>query len=296
MPSRRWLPLGAAALGVALALLGSVLQAERYRSSALVVIGAPGSLPKPDPDFAPYTSVAIELLRTEAVARRTIDDLKLSETPKELLARVTVSAGKRSPVLRVSVEDGDRERARRIAQDLAESFTILFTDRFGAGAAALQATIWEQPQDAEQVAPRPRRNALLGALAGLIVGALALRLPPRRRGARAATPAPTPGAPPPEPAVVAPPPAVTGHAGDLEPAPVPAPEQAAPSEDAAGGAWNLHVLEQLVVGHGAEFPDRVEEWSFYLASLRDFAAPDGGLPRSFDALVDEVFCDLLDRR
>ncbi len=296
MPSRRWLPLGATALGVALALLGSVLQAERYRSSALVVIGALGSLPEPDPDFAPYTSAAAELLRTEAVARRTIDDLKLGETPKELLARVTVSAGTKSPVLQVSVEDGDRERARRIAQDFAESFTILFTDRFGAGAGALQATIWEQPQDAEQIAPRPRRNALLGALAGLIAGALALRLPLRRRAARVPSPTPAPGAPTPQPTAAAPPQAVTGHAGDVEPTPGPAPEPGAPPEDAARGAWNLHALEELVARLGAEYPDRVEEWSFYLTSLRDFAVSDGGLPRSFDALVDEVFCDLLDRR
>ena len=46
---------------------------------------------------------------------------------------------------------------------------------------------------------------------------------------------------------------------------------------------------ELVGEHGAEFPDRVEEWSFYLASLHDFAAPGGDLPPSFDALVDEVF-------
>ncbi len=288
MRSRRWLPLGAAALGVALALLVSVLQAERYRSSALVVVGAPGSLPTPDPDFAPYTSAALELIRTQAVARRTIDDLRLDETPKELLARISVTAGKQSPVLRVSAEDGDRERARRIAQDFAESFTILFTDRFGAGTRPLQATIWEQPQSAEQVAPRPLRNALLGALAGLLAGVLALRLPSPRREAPAASPAPT---------FAVSSPVVTEHAGRSEPSPEPEPAPGhAVQPAAAGGAWNLRALEELVARLGPEFPDRVEEWSFYLASLRDFAAPDGGLPPSFDVLVDEVFCDLLDRR
>ena len=282
MRSRRFVPLGVAVLGIAVALLVGVLQAERYRSAALVVIGVSGSLPEPDPDFAPYVSAALELLRTEAVARRTIDDLQLDETPGHLLGRVSVSAGKESPVLRVAVEDGSREQARRVAQDFAESFTILFTDRFGAGTRPLQATIWEQPQDTEQVAPRLLRNALLGALGGALAGVLALRLPLRRREAPAAPPsglaAPLPAAAGPEP----------GHAAE--------PGPAVPLHAAAGGVWNLHVLEGLVAEHGAELSDRVEEWSFYLASLRDHAAPDGTLPWSFDTLVDEVFADLLDRR
>lgn len=283
MRSRRFVPLGAAVLGIAVALLVSVLQAERYRAAALVVIGAPGSLPEPDPDFAPYVGAALELLRTEAVARRTIDDLRLDETPGHLLGRVSVSAGRESPVLRVAVEDESREQARRIAQDFAESFTILFTDRFGAGARPLQATIWEQPQDAEQVAPRPLRNALLGALGGLLAGMLILRLLLRRRETPAAPPLPGPAAPQPV-------------AAEPEPEIEPEPEPAVPLHAAGGGAWNLHALEELVAEHGAEFPDRVEEWSFYLASLHDFAAPGGDLPPSFDALVDEVFTDLLDRR
>ncbi len=287
MRSRRFIPLGAAVLGIAVALLVGVLQAERYRSAALVVIGAPGSLPEPDPDFAPYVGAALELLRTEAVARRTIDDLRLDETPEHLLGRVSVSAGRESPVLRVAVEDGSREQARRVAQDFAESFTILFTDRFGAGARPLQATIWEQPQDAEQVAPRPLRNALLGALAGLLAGVLALRLPLRRREAPEAPPLPGPAASQPVSAEPVPEPAA-------EPAAVP--EPAVPVPAAGAGAWNLHVLEGLVTEYGAEFPGRVEEWSFYLASLHDFAAPGGDLPPSLDALVDEVFADLLDRR
>lgn len=289
MRSRRFVPLGAAVLGIAAALAFSAVQGARYRSFALVVIGAPGSLPQPDPDFAPYTGTALELLRTEAVARRTIDDLHLAETPAHLLGRVSVSARNQTPVLRVAVEDGNRDRARRIAQDYAESFTVLFTDRFGSGEHPLAATIWEQPQEASQTAPRPLRNALLGALAGLLAAAFVPSVLRRRRAAR---PEPPPAA---EPAVPAPP--------EPEPALEPAPEPELEPEPApavplhaAGGVWNVRALEELVAEHAAEFPERVEEWSFYLESLRDFAAPGGSLPPSFDALVDEVFADLLDRR
>lgn len=291
MRSRRFVPLGAAVLGIAAALAFSAVQGARYRSFALVVIGAPGSLPQPDPDFAVYTGAALELLRTEAVARRTIDDLHLAETPAHLLGRVSVSARNESPVLRVSVEDGNRAQARRIAQDYAESFTVLFTDRFGSGEHPLAATIWEQPQEAEQTAPRPLRNALLGGLAGLLAAAL---VPFVLHHGRVAKPEP-----PPAPAVQLPPEPEPEPepAPEPEPEPVPAPEpEPAVPLHVAGGVWNVRALEELVAEHAGEFPERVEEWSFYLESLRDFAAPGGSLPPSFDALVDEVFADLLDRR
>ena len=42
-----------------------------------------------------------------------------------------------------------------------------------------------------------------------------------------------------------------------------------------------------------EFPDRAEEWTSYLFFLRDYAAPDGTLPDSFDALISDTFADLL---
>jgi O-antigen ligase len=78
--------------------------------------------------------------------------------------------------------------------------------------------------------------------------------------------------PEPEPVVVAPPP---------QPAP------------AATVGANLVALEQLVTARGAQFPDRVEEWGYYLVYLREYADLNGQLPSSFDGLVGDVFGDLL---
>ena len=44
---------------------------------------------------------------------------------------------------------------------------------------------------------------------------------------------------------------------------------------------------------GREFPEQAEEWTSYLFFLRDYAAPDGSLPDSFDALISDTFADLL---
>ena len=95
------------------------------------------------------------------------------------------------------------------------------------------------------------------------------------------------GVPPEPPAAVPPAP---------EPVPAtPAPQTpAAPVADAAPpGRWNVHQLESLVNERGREFPDRAEEWTSYLYSLRAYASSDGSLPSSFDALIAETFGELV---
>ena len=79
----------------------------------------------------------------------------------------------------------------------------------------------------------------------------------------------------------------------VPPAPVLA---AAPpaSADGSPGRYNLLSLERRVEERGAEFPDRVEEWSSYLFFLRDYASPDGVVPASFDWLIQDTFGELVD--
>jgi capsular polysaccharide biosynthesis protein len=81
-----------------------------------------------------------------------------------------------------------------------------------------------------------------------------------------------------------------------EPAPAPAPEPqpvaAAFVQTDRNGHYNLVTLEGLVEHGSRESPDRAEEWTSYLFFLRDYAAPDGSLPDSFDALISDTFSDL----
>jgi hypothetical protein len=79
-----------------------------------------------------------------------------------------------------------------------------------------------------------------------------------------------------------------------EPEPEPEPVPVAPADlPAPAGAWNLVALERLVAERGSEFPDRIEEWQGYLFLLREHSSLEGALPRSFDALIDETFHELL---
>jgi hypothetical protein len=55
----------------------------------------------------------------------------------------------------------------------------------------------------------------------------------------------------------------------------------------------VDALAALVERRRDEFPDRFEEWQWYLLSLRDVAGIDGTLPASVDSLVHDVFEPLL---
>lgn len=70
-----------------------------------------------------------------------------------------------------------------------------------------------------------------------------------------------------------------------------APERVEAHEEWA--AWSLAEIERAVAQRGGEFPDRIEEWQFYLQSLREHADPSGRLPVSVDWLLRDVFGPLL---
>jgi hypothetical protein len=58
--------------------------------------------------------------------------------------------------------------------------------------------------------------------------------------------------------------------------------------------WNLWELERRVrEGVGGD-PIRDEERGYLLMYLREFANPEGTLPRDFDQLVRESFSDVLE--
>ncbi|MGE5689241.1 MAG: hypothetical protein ACM33B_01665, partial [Pseudomonadota bacterium] len=57
--------------------------------------------------------------------------------------------------------------------------------------------------------------------------------------------------------------------------------------------WNLWELERRARDLAGADPARDEEWGYLLMYLREFANPEGTLPRDFDGLVRESFGDLL---
>ena len=285
MPRPASLPLAVgAALGVALALLVTLLQPDVYRATATVVLTRPGAAPGDDPALAAAADAAKKLLASGVVAGSAVRNLRTGETAQELLDKTTVTASSRSSLLDVAVEDGTRDGARRAAQELAEVFTVLYNDRFGAQA---RASLWDAPEARPpRVSPRPARNLALGLLLG-VLGGTAVR---RRAGRPVPSPAPVP-APAPVPVVVLPAPTTPPPPVRVaEPAPVPQPF-ALPGR----GAWTIGDVERLLAEQGAAFPDSLAELQVYADTMRDVASPDGSLPPGVEALVEDVFADLIAR-
>jgi hypothetical protein len=111
---------------------------------------------------------------------------------------------------------------------------------------------------------------------------------------RRLAPAPAPEATSPtEPAAS---PASEQHVRVIRPEPElvvePEPEPVAMITPRQPQEWNLWTLEKLARERAAD-PARDEELAFLLMYLRDFANPDGVLPRNFDSLVRESFGDLI---
>lgn len=264
-PDRR-VVLAATLAGIGVALVVTLLQPSTYRASGLLVLAREGRAPGDDPTLAPAAAAAVELLGTRGVAESVAANLRLDDSPGELLDRIDVDADPQSSLLHVSVEGDDAGGARRVAQEVAEVFTVLYNTRYGPG---VTVSVWEAPRAEEQrVAPRPARNLALGALAGALLG-LALGSRRRRRPrpaeeegvARAPAPAAEPLPPPVRAAFVRPDP----------------------------GEWTLADVEALVADPAGGFPELREEFEVYLASFRDVAAPDGRLPGGVQLLVEEVF-------
>jgi hypothetical protein len=120
---------------------------------------------------------------------------------------------------------------------------------------------------------------------------------PRPRPQRA--PSPEPAWEPPQLSAVPPRPSPEPVA-ETAPAPEPVPAQETtsvlaftPSQGAAPREWNLWELERAARDHSDDDVARVEERSYLLMYLREFAGPDGVLPADFDGLVRDAFGDVL---
>ncbi len=199
--SRDWLVVVAAtAAGLVVGLTVALLVSETYRASGAVILTRQGKAPGGDPGLAQAVVAAEDLLRSRAVVVSAAANLKLTKAPEALLDDVHVSGDPETSLIRIAVDGSSPEGARRLAQELAEVFTVLYNGRFGPETTA---SIWETPRaEPEPVSPDRAFDTGLGGAAGFAVGLalVALRRRPRAEpGAIPAAPEPTPAPMPPEP-------------------------------------------------------------------------------------------------
>src|SRR5688500_19725340 len=84
------------AAGVVAAALLTVLQSSTYRADGSIALVRQGQPPGDDPALAQAAEAAERLFRSRAVAEPAIANLRLDDSPDELLDRVSVGAEARS--------------------------------------------------------------------------------------------------------------------------------------------------------------------------------------------------------
>jgi hypothetical protein len=156
--------------GLAAGVIWTLLQSDRYRADARVLVRPQSSRIVP----------AVEALAESSLVESNVaQTLHLASPPK-----VSAKSGK-GGVLTVSVEEGSRERARQVDAEAVVILTQKVSQRFGS--AGVSATVLDPAHVAEQTSPTPGRNLLITGLAGLVAG-LALAAVSTGRAGRAAAP------------------------------------------------------------------------------------------------------------
>ncbi|WP_373862060.1 Wzz/FepE/Etk N-terminal domain-containing protein [Micromonospora saelicesensis] len=178
----RWAVLALVLLGGAGGGLASLLQTPTYKASAQLFFS---------PNF-PTTDIGqldaggnyilqrvrsyTEIANSPGVAATVIDRLDLPYTPEQLMLRISVTGKASTAVLNVEVSDPSPERARDIANAIAEEFPAFIGQLekpAGINTTPVKVSI-VRPATAPSSpdSPQPLNNVGLGLAGGLLVGAI----------------------------------------------------------------------------------------------------------------------------
>jgi hypothetical protein len=140
-------------LGLAIGGAWTLLQPDRYRAEAHVLLGG-----GPASRLAPAVAT---LANGSVVAQNVKQTLRLSHQPE-------LAAGVHRSVVAMSAKAGSPERARQVDAEAVQVLAQLVTARFGAQ--GLRATLLDPAHVVEQTSPTPGRNLLICGLLGLVAG------------------------------------------------------------------------------------------------------------------------------
>jgi capsular polysaccharide biosynthesis protein len=169
---RGWIVVVAVLLCAIAAYSVSSFQKELYRASVHV------STVPARADWG-LASTASELMRnfvaniqTPEMAQRVIDEARLDMNPYDFLANVKIAPDSSTFLIRIDAESGDPEVAKRMAITLAELFEAERNAYYAQQDKRdrIEVKIVSRAIDAPLVQPRPRVNALAGAVLGLLLG------------------------------------------------------------------------------------------------------------------------------
>lgn len=188
---RSWVIALAAIVVTAVALGYSLMQTPQYEASSRVllvvqkVIGdaetapdspeqveqAPDSLQGDAQTIELYAQTMAQALPNTRIAENVVRELNLAMSPSDLLDGLSVESIPETSLVEIVYTDSDPERARDVANAVAEAATEETVPVDQLAKNSLTTVTWEEAQTpASPVAPQPMRNALIGLVAGIMLG------------------------------------------------------------------------------------------------------------------------------
>jgi capsular polysaccharide biosynthesis protein len=255
--SRAWIAAGCLATGCAAGVVLAIATPTRYHAEATMVAELSGlpAAPTDTVDAKPLVATVAKLATSDTVVENVAG--ALGSSPSAVRSHLRASTVPGTALFRLSYEDRSKLQAARVVEQAAAVVSSLVTSRFAGSSRRLTAVVTDPPRTTRLEAPW-RRDGLLGALAGALVGAGWFALAWRRERPESATAAGIPAVPA---AVAAP-------------------------------TLLMEVRAALAV-KGPEFDEaQVVKWEAYLDELEGQAA-GGPLPAHLEELAAGFFAPLL---
>jgi Mrp family chromosome partitioning ATPase/capsular polysaccharide biosynthesis protein len=169
-----WLSALVTLLTVGAAAAYTFYQPVLYQSKMKLVVGAEGALLPPDVVNAAdqLTQTMSELLLSEVVATRAIQQLGYDMQPQALLSRLRVTTKPETAVLQLSYVDEDQARATGILDTVGQAFIDLVNERVSPPTADLRVSVsvFNPSHPTGQIQPRPVRNLAVAVMLGGFLG------------------------------------------------------------------------------------------------------------------------------
>ena len=108
------------------------------------------------------------IIKSDTVLTQVIDELQLNMTYEQLNSKISVSSVNSTQVIKISMTHRNAEFAQKVIEKLVEVAPPIITDKVEAGSVKVisASTI---SNSGKPVSPNLKRNAMIGALAGLVL-------------------------------------------------------------------------------------------------------------------------------
>lgn len=191
-----WLVLLIPTLAVLSAALVVSRQDSVYRASMGIIVAQGGGESQPQIGNRALTQTMTNILESDVIAQRVVDDLKLPTTSGELLKDLHVSVKPDSSIMTVTYDSTNKELALAVLSVAGREYFKLIREKLGVsgglrrpGPLLIIADIYDPPHlESKRVSPRPAKTigfaGALGLALGLIFGFVRESLDDRVRSRR----------------------------------------------------------------------------------------------------------------